>query len=842
MSLNFEDNDASKFEKKKVKKSTKVNKLPKALKSADSYLKCEDKSFRFKSTKSLKTTSDVIFQKRATQAIELGLSIRSPGYNIYVAGVQGTGKASVIKEFLSKWSDDSQPPCDWVYLNNFHEKEKPIVVRLDNGKGIVFKKQISQLLKNLKEEITFTLHSEDYENVVNAHLSSSNERKAALFSELEKHAKGMDFAIKSSQLGIETVPIVNGKTISDKEYYKLSIEKKEKIEKKRAHLEPEVLDFARKVRVIENESKSYIESLRRSLGDKIVSGLMEGLIEDNEDHKKLSKYLLDFKEDVIENMLDFVEDDEEDEESHQENKKDILLKYKVNLFIDNSTVSGAPVIIEANPSYYNIFGKVEKHIEHGVYQTDFHSIKAGSIHSANGGYLVLNALDIFKTHNIWDTLKKTLRNRMSFIEDYGEHLSLLPTSGLRPESIPLELKVILIGNDEIYRILYQEDEDFTKIFKIKAEFDYKMPRVQKNINHLASFIATRARKENLLHLDKSALSTVVEFGSRLVEDQKYITTQFALIKDLIIEADFFAKKRKAKLITRSDIERALDHQYFRLSLREDLTLEQYKSEDILVSLEGANIGQVNGLAVYDYGDFCYGKVGRITCTTSISDSGIINVERASRLSGRIHDKGMYILTAYLNAILAREKKMGISASVCFEQNYGLIDGDSASAAELVSIISALAKIPIKQNFAITGSINQMGEIQPVGGINEKIEGFLKLCKMRGKSSKFGVIIPKSNVRNLMLNREAREEVHKGNLKIYPVGFFWEAFEILTEVPLGVKDIYKPIKPAPNTAIDEIDRKIKKLGSNNTLIDDENKVTSINPKKAKKLPIAAATPR
>lgn len=746
----------------------------------------------------------MILQKRATEAIELGLSISSPGYNIYVAGVQGTGKATVIKEFLSRWAKNSKPPHDWVYVNNFSEPENPRVVRLENGQGITFKKRITQLIKHLKEEITFTLHSEDYENVVNAHLSSANERKTAMYTELEKHAKGMDFAIKSSQLGIETVPVIDGEAIDDADYFTLSSEAKEQIEKKRALLEPEVLDFARKVRSIELESKSYIENLRTSLGEKIVTGLMEELFHIYQDNDTLLAYLNEFKEDVVENMLDFVELEDEEEEHGQDSRKNELTKYKVNLFVDNSGLSGAPIIMENHPTYYNVFGKVEKHIEHGVYQTDFHSVKPGAIHKANGGYLVINAIDIFKTTNIWDTLKKILRNRLSFIEDYGEHLSLLPTSGLRPESIPLDVKVILIGNDEIYRILFHQDEEFVKIFKIKAEFDDRMPRSSKNIRHLCSFIASRVEREGLLHLGQSALAALVEFSSRVVEDTDFMTTQFSLVKDLIVEADYFAKSRNAKLIDRKDIEKALDHKYFRLCLREESTLDLYKAEDILVSLKGSKVGQVNGLAVYDFGDFSFGKVGRITCTTAMTEGGVVNIERASRLSGRIHDKGMYILSAFMHTILAKEGKLGITANVCFEQSYGMIDGDSASAAELVAIFSALAQIPIMQNFAITGSINQMGEIQAVGGVNEKIEGFYKLMKMRSTAKQsHGIIIPKTNQRSLMLHHDVREAIDKGQLAIYPVSYFWEVFELCTGVAFGVADIHHKKAPAPESAVGQI---------------------------------------
>jgi len=482
----------------------------------------------------------------------------------------------------------------------------------------------------------------------------------------------------------------------------------------------------------------------------------------------------------------------------------------INVFVDNSDCKGAPVVIESNPTFYNLFGKIEKNVDHGVYLTDFTMVKNGSLHRANGGYLVLNATDIFRTQAIWETLKRVLRNREAFIEDMGEQFSFVPTSGLRPQPVPLDLKVVLIGNDDIYHLLYEEDEEFHKIFKIKADFDYKMPRAPKNIASYVSFVATRANKEDLLPFDRSAVAAIVEFGSRAVEDQRQLSTQFGEIKDLTIEADFMARDAGSKVVKRQHVEAALDEKFYRLNLIEEHLFELVENEDILLSVSGATVGQINGLTVYDMGDHAFGKICRITCTTSISDDGIINVERASRLSGRSHDKGMHILTGYLNAVLAREHSLGLSASVCFEQSYGMIDGDSASCAELVAIISAMADIPIDQSFAMTGSINQMGEIQAIGGINEKVEGFYKICQLIGKGqNQFNLILPIQNVPNLMLHRNAAEAVKDGKLRLFPVRYLWEAFELVTGVALGTKDLHVT-NFTKDSAFDIIKGKLKRL--------------------------------
>jgi len=800
-----------------VKSKSKL-KLPKPLKAATAFKACPVTNFKFRTTKDINTSYDFISQDRAVSAINMGLGIRKPGYNIYVAGYQGTGKTSVIRTFLEKWSKKAETPNDWVYLHDFDKPESPIAMELPRGEAKRLKKKMAHFIRDLRYELPKALQSEEYENSVSTYLSSSNERKSKLYSELEKLSKSLDFTIKSRRMGIETVPIINGRPISEKEYAKLEDGQRDIIETNRAKLEPEVLDFARKVRTIDSETRDYIETLRNDLGLSVINSILDPVIDEyvEKDLQDLVSHLEKIKEHTLENLLEFVEfDDEEmEEEAAEANpyiEKDPSKNYQVNIFVDNSKVAGAPVVIETNPSFYNLFGKIEKNVEFGVYQTDFTMIKAGAIQRANGGYLVLNANDIFRhsSTNVWETLKRVLRNREAFIEDIGEQFAVLPTSGLRPQPVPLDLKVILIGNDEIYHILLEEDEEFRKIFKIKADFDYKMPRSKKNIDAYASFVATRAKMEKLLPFDRSAIAAIVEFSSRTVEDQNQLSTQFGEIKDLSIEADYVANAENSKLIKRAHVESALDEKFYRLNLIEQHLIDMVKSEDILLSVDGERVGQVNGLTVYDIGDYSFGRIGRITCTTSISDDGITNIERACRLSGNSHDKGMLIITGFLNGVLAKEHSMGISASVCFEQSYGMIDGDSASTAELIAIISSLAEIPIKQNFAITGSINQMGEIQSIGGVNEKLEGFYKTCRMIGKGKQFNVIIPIHNVDNLMLHREVVEAVKSGYFNILPCRYLWEAFELITGVPLGVKDVHTKTF-TPGSALDKIKLKLDRI--------------------------------
>jgi len=786
--------------------------LPKPVPARLTYLKCPTSLFKFRDTSDLGKSHDIIAQDRAVGAINMGLGIRKPGYNIYVAGIQGTGKTSVIRSFLEQWSSDSPRPSDYIYVYDFEDTESPKAIKMPAGEGRKFKKQMDALIKQLRELVPSALQSEDYENAVNAYVSASNERKAKLYAELEKLAKSMDFVIKSTRMGIETIPVVDGRALTEKEYSKLGDVDRESIEDRRSQLEPEVLDFARKVRAIEQETSGFVESLRNDLGLNLVGREIDPLLEEYKDHSEIAAHLTAVKNHILENLLDFVDEshDQEQEPAHLMNEeRDRFVKYKVNVFVDNTNVQGAPVIIESNPTYYNLFGRIEKNVEHGMYLTDFTMIKAGAIHRASGGYLVLNAMDIFKTTSIWDTLKRALKNRLGFIEDMGEQYSLLPTSGLRPVPIPLDVKVILIGNNDIYHLLHSGDEDFHKIFKIKADFDHRMTRNAETVNAYASFIATRTHVEKLLPFNADGIAAVVEYGSRMVEDQRYLSTQFAEIKDLTIESDYLARGEKAKEVTRSHVEQALDLKHHRLSLVEEQMLDMVRHEDIMLTVDGSRIGQVNGLAVYDLGDFSFGKLGRITCNVSMTREGIFNIERASRLSGKIHDKGIFILSSFLNAILAKEEALGVAASICFEQSYGVIDGDSATVAETVAVLSSLAEIPVHQHVAMTGSLNQFGDVQPVGGINEKVEGFFKTSRLIGKGKSYDVLIPAQNVPNLMLHAKVRAAIDARKFRIFPIRSINDAFELATGVPLGYTQVQHDKFP-DGTALATIVAKLVKL--------------------------------
>lgn len=733
---------------------------------------------------------DIISQERAKRAISMGLGVSKSGYNIYVAGVQGTGKTSVIRSFLKKTAERQKSPPDWVYVYNFKSPEQPRAIQLPTGKAARFKKHMDELVDELSSELPGALQSEEYENKVNSTVNESNERKAKLFAELEKVSKKMNFGVKSTRMGIVTVPIVDGKPLSEKEYGELSNEQKEQIETERNKLEPEVLDFARKVRAIESETKERLESLRREVGDYVVDSALEPILKLNKKNKDIVDYLAQVKTHILENLSNFLKDDDEDGDEDETpvpvhmRKGDAYLPYRINVFVDHTETKGAPIVIETNPTFYNLFGKIEKNIEYGIYTTDFKMIKAGSAARANGGYLVLEALEVLRNPQVWDTMKRTLKDGKLYIEDLGEQYSLLPTSGLRPEPIPLNVKIILVGSDWIYRMLYQHDEDFNKIFKIKADFDAEMPVTSKTVEDYVHFVSTRSKVDNLLTFDAEAMAAVLEFGARVVSDQERLTTRFSLVKDLCIEADFMAKERKSSRVGRRDVEKAIDERYYRSSLVEDHIADMISRGDILLSTATRRVGEINGLAVYNMGDFSFGVPSRITCRTYAGKPGIVNIERDASLSGRIHNKGVSILTSWINATYGQKDTIYLSASLCFEQNYSGVDGDSASLAELCLILSTIGEIPIDQGIAVTGSVNQFGEVQPIGGVIEKIEGFYKVCKIQGLSGRQGCIIPVQNMKHLLLSREVREAIEADKFHIWPVSRAEDAFELLTGFEAG----------------------------------------------------------
>jgi len=739
-------------------------------------------SLEFNTTADLDVLQGVIEQDRAVRSLKTGLAIDKRNYNVFVAGASGTGRTTIVRGIVEETAAAKPVPPDWIYVYNFKDKESPHAISVDAGKGREFAHEMDTLVAWLKEELPKAFRGRDYQEEVQQVVSSSLARENEFFAALSKRATDIGFAVKSTKTGLITVPMLGEKVLSNKEYEALPDSDKKEIEERRRLLEPYIHEFVARTRTVEATTQDEIKKKQLALARKVVSGPVRKLKRRYAKIPGIVEYVTSVQNHVLENLGKFIR--EENRPAPPEAEEREFVEYKVNTVVDNSDLKGAPVVVEPRPTYYNLFGKIEKKVENGVYFTDFTMIKAGSVLKANGGYLLINTNDLFAYPLVWENLKSILRYRQTTIEDLGEHLGYLPTSGLKPAPIPINLKIILVGPPHVYEILHRYDEDFRKLFQVKSEFDSEMPRNSQTVAEYARFIATTCRNEKLRPVDKDGVAALLEFGSRLVESQKKVTLQFNQICNVLIEADTLASDVGVDVIGRQQIEEAVRQREFRLSLLEEKVREDILEKSIFIDASGERTGAVNGIAVYEVGDYLFGKPNRITAAVYAGKGGLINVERESRLSGRIHSKGMFITTGYLGAKFGQKRSLSLTVSVCFEQSYGFIDGDSASSAELFCILSALAGLPIRQGFAVTGSVNQQGDIQPIGGINEKIEAWFYLCRERGLNGSQGIVMPKANVSHLVLKKEVVEAVRKGLFSIYPITTVEEGIEILTGVEAG----------------------------------------------------------
>ena len=763
-----------------------MKKKQRSLKANELNRRCGVSTFEFKTTEDLQVLDAVIEQERAVRSLKTGLSIGRRNYNIYVAGASGTGRTTIVRSILGETSAHKPSPSDWAYVFNFKDRESPQAVELPAGKGRKMAQDMEWLVGALLDALPSAFrnkdHQEDVQEIVSRSLASEHE----YFAALSRKAQEVGFAVKSTKTGLITVPMADDKALSNKEYEALSEEDKKKVEERRRLLEPFIHDFVSRTRSIESKTQETIKKKQLALAKRVASLPLRRLKRRYGKIPGCKDYFNAVQDNILQNLGKFMREDgsEGDEPSSSDRE---FVEYRVNVIVDNSEQKGAPVIVEPRPTYYNLFGKIEKKVENGVYFTDFTMIKAGSVLKANGGYLLINTNDLFAYPLVWENLKSILRYRQATIEDLGEHLGYLPTSGLKPAPIPISLKIVLIGPAYVYELLHRHDEDFRKLFQVKSEFDYEMPRNPETMTQYARFVATTCKNEGLLPVDRDGVGSVVEFGSRLVESQRKVTLQFNQIANILIEADSLAQEDRATLINRRHVEEAVKQREYRLSLLEEKMRENILEEAVLIDVGGSRVGAVNGLAVYEVGDYLFGKPSRITAAVYAGKGGVINVERESRLSGNIHSKGVLIITGFLGAMFAQKRSLSLTVSLCFEQSYGHIDGDSASSPELFVILSALSGVPIRQGLAVTGSVNQYGDIQPVGGINEKIEAWFLLCRERGLTGDQGVVIPRANIEHLMLKTEVVEAVKAGKFHVYPIGRVEEGIEILTGKKAGKRN-------------------------------------------------------
>ncbi len=747
----------------------------------------------FATTDECKPCEEIIGQERAIRALKTGLDIKSLGYNIFITGMVGTGRTTTIKQLLEKLEKGGETPEDILYVNNFKNPDEPSLIMLPGGKGKPFKEAMDNLIEMLRVNIPELLKSKYYTEKKESILESQQKKQRELLQKFEEDVAKQGFSLIQVQMGLFTkpdlVPLIDETPTSFSKLEAMVKEKKfparalEELKEKYDQLTGELEDLFERLKEIDEETRSLLKSWDSEAITPIIRGGIAG-IREKFAQPAVTEYLDHVETNLINNIDLFKTQKKEEREERMGESVDAFLEYRVNLLVDNSDVKGAPVVMENNPTYVNLFGTIESSITRwGVWQTDFTRIKAGSFLKANGGYLILNALDALMEPGVWTTLKRTLRHQIFEIQNFLS-LYLIATTRLKPQPIKCNVKVVMIGDAYIYNLLYFLDEDFKKIFKIKAEFDSEMNKDEKAIEDYARFIKKICDEDKLLPFDKNGIATVIEYATRIAGRQRKVSTRFHILADVIREASYWAKTDGRATVGREDVEKAVHERFERVSLIEDKIQEMIEEGSILIDTEGKVVGQVNGLSIYDMGQFSFGKPTRITARTSVGRAGVINIEREADLSGRTHNKGVLILAGYLRGKYAQNKPFSLSASLAFEQSYSGVDGDSASSTEVYAILSSLSKLPLRQDIAVTGSINQKGEIQPIGGVNEKIEGFFDVCRAKGLTGTQGVIIPHQNVQNLMLRADVVEAVAQGKFHIYPIKTIDEGIEILTGVEAG----------------------------------------------------------
>ena len=757
----------------------------------DLKMTCPTNIFNFETTQEVEDITTGIGQERGIKALEFGLQVNVKGYNIYIEGPSGVGKTMYTKNYLDTISKKKKIPNDWCYIYNFDNPNEPIAVSLPAGQGKEFKNSMDGFILEVKKDIKKTFNADDFEKEKALLKQEFEEKRSVLLEKLNEDASKYNFQVKSSQNGIYMMPIVDGKAIDEEEFDKLDNSIKQEYEEKSTIVQNQIMQVIEQIKIIERESDKKISEWQSNIALLTINVHINYLKSKFKRNKKITKFLNDVKQDVLKNISYFLDEDKEKEKQQQQNpvnrKQDPSLNYRVNLFVDNSNRDGAPVIMDSNYSYHNIFGSLEYENYYGSLKTDHTMLKSGLLQQANGGYIIFQAKDLLQNNLCYESLKKALRIKELGIENTTDQRSSMVMVSLKPEPIPLDLKVILIGTAGIYQTLLAMDSDFRKLFKIKVEFEDDAPFNDENANKLASIIHGFCEAEELPHLDKGAIARLVEYSSKIAGSHKKLSTRFDDIMKVAGEAATWAKISKSKVVTDEFVKKALLERIERIKKFDSKYMEMIKDHSLLIDTSGFEVGTLNGLTVMTIGDYSFGKPAKITVNTYTGKSGIVNIEREVELSGSSHSKGVLILTGYLGEMFAQDIPLSLTASICFEQLYNGVDGDSASSTELYGLLSSLSGIPINQSIAVTGSVNQKGQIQPIGGVNEKIEGYFQICKMRGLTGEHGVMIPVQNIDNLQLSDEIIEAVKNNLFHIYAISTIEEGIEVLTGVPAGKKD-------------------------------------------------------
>ena len=762
----------------------------------DLYRKCEIKQFSFKTSADLEELNHFIGQSRAIEAIELGTELNLQGFNLFILGNEGTGRHTFIKECLLQKAKLRDAPFDWCYVNNFDEPRKPRAIKLPAGEGRQFRDEIERFIEEAQSAVFSAFESEDYNEQLQAIKKKATEEQESSFNQIQKNAEESGFRIVQTVTGFNFVPLVDGKLISPKQYQKLSDEEKNKLEQETENLQTELRKMLQSIPRQERKVYEKIKELDREVALFAVNVLIEELVEKYAQHEKVINYLEDLQEDIVRNVDLFkhphIKDSNTikefgDRDSISEKGLTIEKRYAVNLLVDCSGIEGAPVVFEDHPTYHYLVGQIEHTATMGTLFTDFTLIRSGALHRANGGYLVIDARKILEQPFAWDALKRALNAQQIDIKSLAQAYSLMSTVSLEPEPIPLDIKVVLIGDRLIYYLLQLYDPEFIELFKVAADFEDDMERSEDNVQQLARLIGTIARQEKLRPLETSGIARIIEESSRIAGDTNRLSTRIRRMADIMREAHYWAEKHGRDVISSVEVSRSIDGRRHRKSRIHDRVMQEILRGTIMISTEGETIGQVNGLTILQLGDYLFGHPTRITSRLSIGSGKVIDIEREIDLGGPIHSKGVLILSNYIASYYASDYPLSLSASLVFEQSYGPVEGDSASAAELCALLSAIANVPIKQSIAITGSVNQLGETQAIGGVNQKIEGFFDICEARGLTGKQAVIIPQANAQHLMLRQRVIDAVASGKFNVYATNNINECMELLTGIEAGVRD-------------------------------------------------------
>lgn len=736
-------------------------------------------------------------QERAFASLDFGLTVAGKGYNLYVLGETGAGRLSAVRRVLNEMAKDQPDAKDWCYATNFEQPDSPIAIDLPAGEGPEFAKRVRNIIEELKESMPLAFDSEEYENKKKQASDSHDADNEANFNALREKAKGYGLAVQRGPRGFSLVPFAeNGEVMQEEDFNKLEEGRQKEIKERQEQMWVHVSAFLRQVRAYEQDVKIRLADLDAETAYAVVEQALAELKNDHQDHPRILQFLKSLQTHLVEHHHDFKPQSEPQAPTPMSRALGMMpsskqeanfSQYEVNVFVTHKPGHGAPVVCETNPTFYNLFGAVEYRSQMGTLFTDSSMLKAGALHHANGGYLILQAQDLFRDFFTWDSLKRALRNEELRIEELGKQFSIIATASVRPEGIPLKVKIIIIGSPTLYYLLSRWDPDFTRFFKVKSDFDTDMPRNPDTLNHVAGLVAELCLQRELPHFDREAMGLLGEALSRSADHQGKLTARYLDLADLVAEAGYWTEKAGKSVVGKAEIQKTLEERIYRSNRVEKKIHELISEGTLFIDVSGKKVGQINGLAVLDMGDYRFGKPSRITAQTFLGRQGVLHIEREVKLSGQSHDKGSLILRGFFLGRFGQYTVPAFGASITFEQEYGMIDGDSASSTELYALLSALSGCPIRQDIAVTGSVNQMGEVQPIGGANEKIEGFYKTCLALGLTGEQGVMIPASNEKHLILNEEVRNAVARGQFHIWSVQTIDQGIELLTGVPAGEPD-------------------------------------------------------